>query len=76
MLYDDLYKRLYKYLYKKTMRKLSEKNIRKLIRLGGENGSLALTIPKEMVTELGWREKQKIVVNQRGKKLVVKDWKK
>lgn len=25
---------------------LSEKNIRKLIKLGGEDGSLALTIPK------------------------------
>ena len=55
-------------------RKLKEKNIRKLIRLGGENGSLALTIPKEMVTELGWREKQKVVVDKKEKKLIVEDW--
>lgn len=57
-------------------RKLKEKNIRKLTRIGREGSSLGLTIPKELVTELGWRERQKVVVKKSGKKLIIEDWKK
>lgn len=53
-------------------RKLSERNIRKLTRLGGH--SLGLTIPIEFVRKLKWRERQKVVVTMRGKKLTVQDW--
>lgn len=55
-------------------RKLEEKNIRKLTRIGREGSSLGLTIPKELVTELGWRERQKVVVKKSGKKLIIEDW--
>jgi len=54
-------------------RKISEKEVRKLVRAGG---SLTISIPKELVTELGWRERQKVVVKRRGDGLVIKDWKK
>jgi hypothetical protein len=41
-------------------RKFGEKNIRKLTRMGREGSSLGMTIPKELVNELGWRERQKV----------------
>ena len=53
-------------------RKLSDKNIRKLSRIG--NKSIGLTLPIDMVRKLKWREKQKVVVNLRGKKITIEDW--
>lgn len=55
------------------MRKLMEKNVRKLTRLG--KSSLAITLPKEMLTVLGWREKQKVSLKKRGQTIVIEDWK-
>ncbi len=57
-------------------RKVDEKNVRKLTRMGREGSSLGMTIPKELVQELGWRERQKVVVKKVGKNLVISDWKK
>jgi antitoxin component of MazEF toxin-antitoxin module len=57
-----------------TRRKLEERNIRKITRVAG-GSSFAITLPIEMVRKLGWREKQKVVVSLRGKKLTVQDWK-
>ena len=54
--------------------KIKNKNVRKLTVLG--RGSLAVTLPKELVTELGWREKQKVVVKKAHGGLLIKDWKK
>ncbi|MDP3882747.1 MAG: hypothetical protein Q8Q48_01690 [Candidatus Staskawiczbacteria bacterium] len=56
------------------MRKLEEKNIRKLTRVG--RASLAVTIPIEMVKDLKWKERQKVVVKKSGKKIIIEDWKK
>lgn len=53
-------------------RKLKHKNIRKLSRIG--NRSIGLTLPIEMVRKLKWREKQKVVVRLRGKKISIEDW--
>jgi len=53
---------------------LKNKNVRKLTRMGRAGGSLGLTIPIELVAELGWRERQKVVVTKRGKKLIIEDW--
>ncbi|MEE8131671.1 MAG: AbrB/MazE/SpoVT family DNA-binding domain-containing protein [Candidatus Paceibacterota bacterium] len=55
-------------------RTLKEKNIRKLTRMGRAGSSLGLTIPKEIATKLGWRERQKVVVSCRGKTITIKDW--
>ncbi|TAK96097.1 AbrB/MazE/SpoVT family DNA-binding domain-containing protein [Patescibacteria group bacterium] len=56
------------------MRKLEDKSVRTLIRLG--RVSLAVTLPAEMRTELGWREGQKVVVKRVKGGVLVKDWKK
>ncbi len=54
-------------------RRLEDKNVRKLQKTG--NGSVSVTLPIELVRELKWREKQKVVVRRRGKGLVIEDWK-
>ena len=53
-------------------RKTSEKNIRQLVRLG--KTSLSVTIPREIILQLGWRENQKVIVKKSGKSIVIKDW--
>lgn len=53
----------------------SENNIRKLTRSGGGK-SIGLTLPIEIVRELGWKEKQKVVVKRVRGGVMVKDWKK
>jgi ribosomal protein L15E len=51
-----------------------ERNMRKLTKLGGK--SIGLTLPIELVRELGWREKQRVVVKRVRGGVMVKDWKK
>ena len=48
------------------------KNIRKLTKVGGL--SLSVTLPIEIVRELKWREKQKLVVKRVGKRVIIEDW--
>jgi antitoxin component of MazEF toxin-antitoxin module len=55
-------------------KKSTEKNIRKLTKLGKK--SIGLTLPIEMVRDLGWKEKQRVVVKKSGNKLIISDWKK
>ncbi len=54
-----------------------KRNVRKLTKVGGGK-TYSLTLPIDMVRRLGWREKQKLVVDfdEGGKKLIVRDWKK
>jgi len=54
-------------------RKITDKNIRKIYR---RSGSYAVTIPMEMVKSLSIRENQKVVFSQKGKKIIISDWKK
>ena len=54
-------------------RKLEEKNTRKIFKTGN---SYAVTIPMEVMNELNWREKQKVIVKKRGKGVLIVDWKK
>lgn len=56
------------------MQKIKDRNIRKLTKVAGH--SLSVTLPKEMVGQLKWKEKQKITVSKKGSKLIIKDWKK
>jgi len=51
-----------------------EKNIRKLTKIG--RGSIGLTLPIEIVRELGWRERQRVVVKKINGSIVIRDWKK
>jgi hypothetical protein len=50
------------------------KNIRKLTRIAKR--SIGITLPIELVRELGWREKQKVKVSRVRGGLLIKDWKK
>lgn len=54
-------------------RKIEDQNTRKLFKLG--NGSIALTLPINIVRELNWRERQKVVVRRSGTKIIIEDWK-
>lgn len=53
--------------------KSQDENIRKLTKLGGK--SIAVTLPIEIVRELGWKEKQKVVVKRIPGGVQIKDWK-
>ncbi|MCK5538906.1 MAG: hypothetical protein KAI79_18925 [Bacteroidales bacterium] len=51
------------------------KFIRKLNRISTH--SYSLIIPKEIVKKYGWREKQKIVIEDQGRgRLLIRDWRK
>lgn len=49
-------------------------DIRKIIKNG--RGSYYINIPKELMKELRWKERQKLVIKRKGKDIVVSDWKK
>jgi len=53
--------------------KSGSSNIRKITKVG--QSSLAVTLPKDFVRKLKWREKQKVVVKLSGNKLIISDWK-
>ena len=54
------------------MRKLNKTEVRNIQKSGG---SYYVTLPIEIVRKLGWRERQKVVVNLKpGKKIEIKDW--
>jgi len=55
-----------------SRRKLEDKNIRKLGKSGGK--SISVTLPIDIIRELGWKSKQKVVVQRRGDTIVIKDW--
>jgi antitoxin component of MazEF toxin-antitoxin module len=57
-----------------SVRKQEEKNVRKITKVG--KTSFAVTLPIELVRELGWREKQKVVVKKIKGGVVIRDWKK
>jgi bifunctional DNA-binding transcriptional regulator/antitoxin component of YhaV-PrlF toxin-antitoxin module len=50
-----------------------EKYIRKIVKNGRE--SYYTNIPKDIMRELGWRERQKLVIRRSGAKVVIEDWK-
>ena len=54
--------------------KSGSSNIRKITKVG--QASLAVTLPKDLVRKLKWRERQKVVVTLKGKTLMIKDWRK
>lgn len=49
-----------------------EKFIRKVVKNG--RNSYYINIPKELIRELKIRERQKLVIQRKGKKLIIEDW--
>ncbi|MDP2933019.1 MAG: hypothetical protein Q8N81_02715 [bacterium] len=54
--------------------KYKNRNIRKLTKVGG--GSLSVTLPADLVSQLRWKERQKVKVVKIGRKLAISDWRK
>jgi antitoxin component of MazEF toxin-antitoxin module len=52
--------------------KLKDKNTRKITKVG--KTSLAVTLPVEMVKDLGWREKQRVTVKRIKGGLQIRDY--
>jgi len=55
-------------------RKLEERSTRKLSKRA--SGSYVITLPIEVIRELKWKNKQKLVVKKSGSKIIIEDWKK
>ena len=54
------------------MKKYSYKNIRKLTKVGEH--SYSIVIPKEFIKKLKWKERQRLVLDLRGKKITIEDY--
>lgn len=50
------------------------KNIRKIIKNG--RGSYYINIPKVLMDEIKWKERQKLIIKRSGQKIIISDWKK
>jgi bifunctional DNA-binding transcriptional regulator/antitoxin component of YhaV-PrlF toxin-antitoxin module len=55
-----------------SRRALKYKNIRNIQK---NQSTYYVSLPIEAVRELGWKERQKVVITKRGKKLIIEDWK-
>lgn len=55
------------------MRKIEEQNVRKLYK---HASSYAITLPIAIVRALKWQERQKLVVELKGDRVIINDWKK
>ncbi len=55
------------------MKAYTNKDIRKITKTG--SGSYYVIIPKEMIKQLGWKEKQKVILKKNGKAITISDWK-
>ncbi len=71
-LIQELGGRVLPYFYM-ARQKIEDSNIRKLTRTGGGK-SIGVTLPIEYIRELGWKDRQKVVVKKQGQKLVIEDW--
>jgi len=56
-----------------TRQKTINNHIRKITRVG--KTSLAVTLPVEILVQLKWKEKQKVVVKKIRGGAVIRDWK-
>ena len=55
-----------------TRRELEDENVRNIQK---SKRSYYITLPIRIIRKLKWQERQKVVVDRRGKEIVIKDWK-
>lgn len=55
-----------------ALQKFKNQNVRKIMRLG--KTSLCVSLPKNLITNLGWKEKQKVLVKKAHGGVLIKDW--
>ena len=53
-------------------RELKNRNIRKLTK--STRGSVYVSIPIEFIRELKWKDRQRVVVEKKGRHLIIKDY--
>jgi len=54
-----------------------ESNKEKIRNIQNSKGTYYISMPIDLMRELGWRERQKVEVTKFGKdKIIIKDWKK
>jgi len=58
----------------KKSRSSKHSSVRKLGKVGIY--SYSVTIPKKIIQDLGWRQRQRLVVSQEGDEIVIRDWEK
>lgn len=51
-----------------------DESVRKLTKSG--QYTYYVTIPKSVILEMGWKERQKLVIKKSGKNLIISDWEK
>jgi len=58
-------------------RKAGNENVRSLTKTSS-GSSYAITLPKAVIKEFGWKERQKLqlTISKRGKSITIRDWKK
>jgi len=54
-------------------RKMGEEHVRKIQK---SKGSYHISVPINIIRELGWKERQKVVVKKRGRGVLIVDWEK
>ncbi len=54
------------------MKKYSNDNVRKLSKTG--SNSYYVVIPKELIKDLHWQERQKLKIKKSGKRIIIEDW--
>ena len=55
------------------VRKAGEQGVRNLTQ--NSTGTYQISLPISLIRELRWQQGQKLVVNKRGDKLIIEDWK-
>lgn len=48
--------------------------VRKIQRTGRAGASYMVTLPAEIMDKLGWRERQKVTLEERDGEIIIKDW--
>jgi hypothetical protein len=51
-----------------------EQEVRKIQTTGQDGDGCMITLPKELVENLGWRKAQKVTMEPYGQGLIVRDW--
>ncbi|HXF44162.1 MAG TPA: AbrB/MazE/SpoVT family DNA-binding domain-containing protein [Candidatus Paceibacterota bacterium] len=52
-------------------RPIPEENVRNIQK---SRRSYYVTLPIQIIREFGWKETQKVIVEKRGREIVIKDW--
>lgn len=55
-------------------RSIEDSHIRSITKSAGGR-SFSVTLPMEIIKQLDWRARQRVVVQLRGNKIIIEDWK-